>query len=83
GESEEPAAQHIVVDAGANSKALVVLRHVGTAVLAQNIEFSVADGANLTVVSLQEWTDDSVHASSQQAKLGRDATFKHVLVSLG
>ena len=83
GESEEPAAQHIVVDAGANSKALVVLRHVGTAVLAQNIEFSVSDGANLTVVSLQEWTDDSVHASSQQATLGRDATFKHVLVSLG
>lgn len=83
GESAEPAAQHIVIEAGTNSRALVVLRHVGSAVLSQNVEFSVADGANLTVVSLQEWDDDAVHASSQQASLGRDATFKHVLVSLG
>lgn len=83
GESDRPAAQHVVIDAGENSRALVVLRHVGTAVLSQNVEFSVSDGASLTVVSLQEWTDDSVHASSQQARLGKDATFKHVLVSLG
>ena len=43
----------------------------------------VGDGAELTVVSVQEWDDDAVHASSQQAKIGRDAKFKHVVVSLG
>jgi Fe-S cluster assembly protein SufD len=43
----------------------------------------VQDGADLTVVSVQEWNDDAVHASSQQAKVGRDAKFKHVVVSLG
>ena len=83
GASSEPAAQHVVVEAGVNSRATVVLRHRGRAVLSQNVEFIVGDGARLTVVSLQEWDDDSVHASSQQAVLGRDATFKHVLVSLG
>jgi Fe-S cluster assembly protein SufD len=32
---------------------------------------------------LQEWADNAVHASSQQAKIGRDAKFKHIVVSLG
>ena len=35
------------------------------------------------LISLQEWNDDAVHASSQQVKLGRDAKFKHIVVSLG
>ena len=83
GSDATPAAQHLVIDAQPFSKALVVLRHHGSAVLSQNVEFRVADSANLTVVTLQEWDDDAVHASSQQARLGRSATFKHVLVSLG
>ncbi|MFI7496028.1 Fe-S cluster assembly protein SufD [Kocuria sp. M4R2S49] len=83
GTDATPAAQHLVIDARPFSKALVVLRHHGTAVLSQNVEFRVADSANLTVVTLQEWDDDAVHASSQQARLGKAATFKHVLVSLG
>jgi Fe-S cluster assembly protein SufD len=78
-----PAAQHLVIDAEPFSKALVVLRHHGTAVVSQNVEFRVGDSANLTVVTLQEWDDDAVHASAQQARLGRSASFKHVLVSLG
>jgi Fe-S cluster assembly protein SufD len=83
GTDATPAAQHLVIDAQPFSKALVVLRHHGSAVLSQNVEFRVGDSANLTVVTLQEWDDDAVHASSQQARLGRAATFKHVLVSLG
>jgi len=47
------------------------------------VEIIVEDGAELTVVSLQEWADNAVHASSQQAKIGRDAKFKHIVVSLG
>ncbi|MEX5268832.1 Fe-S cluster assembly protein SufD [Kocuria sabuli] len=83
GSDATPAAQHLVIDAQPFSKALVVLRHHGSAVLSQNVEFRVADSANLTVVTLQEWDDDAVHASSQQARLGKAASFKHVLVSLG
>ena len=65
------------------SKAVVVLDHQGSAVVSENVEIIVEDGAELTVVSLQEWNDDAVHASSQQAKIGRDAKFKHIVVSLG
>lgn len=83
GQGTDASAQHIVIVAEKFSKAVVVLDHQGTAVVSENIEFLVEDGAQLTVISLQEWNDDAVHASSQQAKLGRDAKFKHIVVSLG
>ena len=83
GTSTEAAAQHIVIVAEKFSKAVVVLDHQGSAVVSENVEIVVEDGANLTVVTLQEWNNDAVHASSQQAKIGRDAKFKHVMVSLG
>lgn len=83
GESLEAAAQHIIVVAEENSEATVVLDHVGSAVLAQNVEFDVRPNARLTVVSLQAWEDDSVHASSQQALVAAGASFKHVAVTFG
>jgi Fe-S cluster assembly protein SufD len=83
GQGTGASAQHIVIVAEKFSKAVVVLDHQGTAVVSENIEILVEDGAQLTVISLQEWNDDAVHASSQQAKLGRDAKFKHIVVSLG
>lgn len=83
GTSTEASAQHIVIVAGRFSKSRIVLDHQGSAIVSENVEILVEDGAELTVISLQEWNDDAVHASSQQAKLGRDAKFKHIVVSLG
>jgi Fe-S cluster assembly protein SufD len=83
GTSLEAAAQHLVIVAEKFSKAVVVLNHKGSAVVSENVEIIVGDGASLTVITLQEWNDDAVHASSQQAKIGRDAKLKHVMVSLG
>jgi Fe-S cluster assembly protein SufD len=83
GQGTEASTQHLVIVAEKFSKAVVVLDHQGTAVVSENVEILVEDGAQLTVISLQEWNDDAVHASSQQAKIGRDAKFKHIVVSLG
>ncbi|KHL05208.1 Fe-S cluster assembly protein SufD [Sinomonas humi] len=77
------AAQHIVIVAEEGARAVVVLNHNGQAIVAENVEVVVGDRAELTLVSLQEWQDDSVHASSQQVKVGQDAKVKHVAVSLG
>ncbi len=79
----ERADGHVVVDSGANSTAIVVLDHVGTAAHAGNVEIRVGDGARLTVVSVQAWDDDAVHLGQHDVVLGRDATFKHVVVTLG
>jgi Fe-S cluster assembly protein SufD len=83
GTGVEPAAQHLLVVAEPNSRADVVITHRGTAVVSQNVEFDVREGAGLNVTSIQAWDGTAVHASAQQAKVAKDATFKHVTVSYG
>jgi Fe-S cluster assembly protein SufD len=76
-------AQHVVVKAGAFSKATVVFRFEGSATLADNVEIVVGDGAQLTVVSIDDWADDTVRASHKHVRVGRDAQFKHVDITFG
>jgi Fe-S cluster assembly protein SufD len=74
---------HTVIDVGVNARAVVVVDHQGSATYADNVEIVVGDGASLTVVSVQDWADDSVHLSHHQATLGRDARLQHAVVTLG
>jgi Fe-S cluster assembly protein SufD len=60
-----------------------VLRSSGRATLAENVEIVVEQGASLTVISLQEWDDDSLHLASHFAQVGRDAKLTHIVISLG
>lgn len=83
GLGDAPRAAHTVITAKANSRGTVVLRSTGPASLTENVEIVVEDGADLTVVSLQEWDDASLHLASHFATVGRDAKLKHVVVSLG
>ncbi|WP_310963578.1 Fe-S cluster assembly protein SufD [Nocardioides terrisoli] len=76
-------AVHVVIDAKAHSKATVVFRFEGSATLADNVEMVVGDGAQLTVVNIDDWADDAVHVGYRHASVGRDATFRHVDVSFG
>jgi Fe-S cluster assembly protein SufD len=81
--AERRADAHIVIEALEHSSATVVLQHTGTAQYAQNVEIIVRDGARLTVVTLQQWQDDAIHASAHQARVGADATLKHFVISFG
>jgi Fe-S cluster assembly protein SufD len=83
GSIEHAAAGHLLVRAGRFSKAVVVVDYDGSATWAENIEVVLEDGAELTFVTVQDWNDDSVHVATQHARVGRDATFKHVAISLG
>lgn len=76
-------AAHVIIDVKPHARGLVVLRHRGAAKLAENVEMIIGDGANVTVVTLQEWDDDALHTSSHFASVGRDAFLKHVVVSFG
>lgn len=80
---EDAAAAHVVVTAERHSKATVVFRFVGSATLADNVEIVVGDGAQLTVVNIDDWADDAVHVGQRHAQVGRDATFRHVDVTFG
>lgn len=74
---------HQVVEVGAFAEAVVVLDHTGDAIVAANVEYLIGDGAKLTVVSIQDWDDTAVHAAQHTALIGRDATFKSVVVTFG
>ena len=74
---------HQVVEVGAFAEAVVVIDHTGDATLAANVEYLIGDGAKLTVVSVQDWDDKAVHVAQHTALVGRDATFKSVIVTFG
>ncbi len=74
---------HVLVRAEQFSSATVVLEYAGTSIYADNVEFVVDDGARLDVVSLQDWDRDSVHVSHQYTKVGRDAHYRSVVITLG
>jgi Fe-S cluster assembly protein SufD len=74
---------HLVIDIGANARATVVLQHQGSTVRAGNAEIIVGDGASLMLVSVQDWDDDAVHLAHLHARVGRDASYRQALVSIG
>jgi Fe-S cluster assembly protein SufD len=78
-----PRAAHTVITAKPNSNATIVLQNTGSAFLSENVEIIVGDGANLTVISVQEWDSTAIHLASHFARVGRDARLKHIVVSLG
>ena len=78
-----PRAAHVLITAAPNSSALLVLDSRGTGNLVENVEILVAEGARLTVVTLQEWADDAVHLASHFGRIEKDGVLKHIVVSLG
>jgi len=74
---------HTVIEAGRHSRGTVVLQHSGSAQHTAGIEVRVGDGADLTVVSVQEWEDDAIHLAQHDALIGRDAHLRHIVVTLG
>ena len=74
---------HQVIELGAFAEAVVVIDHTGDAVLAANVDYVLGDGAKLTVVSVQDWDDKAVHIGQHNALVGRDASFKSVVVTFG
>ncbi|MGY1591384.1 Fe-S cluster assembly protein SufD [Geodermatophilus sp. SYSU D00708] len=73
----------LVVEVGAFAKATVVLDHAGLARYSGGVAVLVGDGAQVTVVSVQDWAPGAVHGGQFDAVVGRDATFKQVVVTLG
>ena len=83
GVTKDPSVVHLVVHAQHHSESVVVIDHLGDATVGETVEIVVEDGAHLTLVTVQDWADGAVHASSHRARLGRDARLKHVVVTFG
>jgi Fe-S cluster assembly protein SufD len=83
GSAERGAAGHLVVTAGRHSRSTVVVKYEGAAAFLENVEVVTEDGAELIVVAVQDWSDESVHLSHHHVHVGRDARVKHAVITFG
>ena len=60
-----------------------MIDHTGDGTYGEIVEVLVGDESDLTVVSIQDWSDEAVHTSAQFARLGRNSKLKHIVISLG
>jgi Fe-S cluster assembly protein SufD len=81
--SGKPQASRTLISCGANSHATIILNNSGDAILSDEIEFEIAQGATLTFVSLQEWSSKTIHLGRQHAVIAKDATFNSIVVTVG
>jgi Fe-S cluster assembly protein SufD len=73
----------VLIKIGAHAKATVIIENTGDTHLAEDLEIQVSPGANLTLISLQEWGSKTIHAGRHHAIVDRDATFKSIVVTVG
>ncbi|WP_244962930.1 Fe-S cluster assembly protein SufD [Nocardioides dongkuii] len=73
----------LIIRAGRFSRATVVLAHTGSARYSAITTVLVGDGADLNVLTLQDWDDDAVHLARDGIRVGRDAKVRHTAVSFG
>ncbi|MBK8435393.1 MAG: Fe-S cluster assembly protein SufD [Austwickia sp.] len=74
---------HVLITAGPMSSATVVLAHTGASSYGQVVSILAGPGAQLTVVTVADWEDGAVHLAEHDVVIGRDATVRHIAVTLG
>jgi Fe-S cluster assembly protein SufD len=81
--SEDVVWGQLVIEVGAFARATVVLDHTGLGRYAGGVAVLAGDGAQVRLVSVQDWAPGSLHGGQYDAVVGRDATFDQVVVTLG
>lgn len=74
---------HTIVKALPNSHVTLLVVSSGDALLAENIEFDIAQGANLHVVFTGEWNAGAIHYAHHFIQVGQGAVLTHISASLG
>jgi Fe-S cluster assembly protein SufD len=78
-----PQASRVLIHAGINSHATIVVENTGDAIIAEEIEIKLEAGANLRFITLQEWDSKAVHVARHHAILEKDSTFTSYVVTVG
>ena len=73
----------LLVRVGRFARATVVLEHSGTSEYSEVVSVVAGDGAQVTLVTVQEWDDDAHHLAQHDLVIGRDAAVRHIAVSIG
>ena len=83
GESSDVVHGHLVVRLGRFARATVVIEHAGTSNYGELVSVVTGDGSQLTLVSVQEWDDTAHHLAQHDVVVGRDASVRHIAVTIG
>ena len=71
------------ISLGTHSVATIVVENTGDTVLAEDLEISLAPGANLKFITLQEFDSKSVYTARHHAVIDKDAHYKSITVTVG
>jgi len=83
GDDHEVVHGHLHVQVGRFARATVVLEHAGTSDYSELLSVVTGDGAQVTVVTVQEWDDTAHHLAQHDVVVGRDASVRHIAVTIG
>ncbi|MBQ1081367.1 MULTISPECIES: Fe-S cluster assembly protein SufD [unclassified Nocardiopsis] len=75
--------EQLLIDVKPLAEATVIITNTGTGVRAGSLDVHVGEGAKLTLISLQEWDDDAVEVSQHNARVGKDASLRSIVITLG
>ena len=74
---------HLLVRVGRFARATIVLEHAGSSDYSEMLSVVAGDGAQVTLVTVQEWDDDAPHLAQHDLVIGRDASVRHIAVTIG
>ena len=81
--SGSPELTRLVIEAGVNSKATVIIENTGKAQVGEEIEIVLAAGAKLNFITLQEWDKEAIHIGQHHALVAKDAEFNSYVITVG
>lgn len=71
------------ISLGVHAVATVVVENTGDTVLAEDLEISLAPGASLKFITLQEFDSKSVYTARHHAVIDKDAHYRSITVTVG
>ena len=71
------------ISLGVHAVATVVVENTGDTILAEDLEISLAPGASLKFITLQEFDSKSVYTARHHAVIDKDAHYKSITVTVG
>ena len=81
--SGKPELSRLVIEAGVNSKATVIVENAGSAQIGAEIEIVLSAGAKINFITLQEWNAESIHIGQHHALIAKDAEFNSYVITVG
>ncbi len=76
-------ALHLVIRAAARTHGDVVVEHRGPTMLAEGVEIVTGEDSHVSTTFIQEWDKGSKHVGNQRIHVGKGASLRHSVVTLG